>query len=211
MGHVLYRLFPIGFVAGFVGGGILWFLGDPELGKKLILIGAICGLSAGITGVMMTQYKFLFSIAWFVLLGVMIARVTIWKELKPDSLETSALIMAIDKNWNLLLIGLIGYVVMYIITWGQRVDQAQVLRTSRPVYPEFPYERVPPPAQLPATGETIAQPVAEAAPPRESMMQRRERHMRIRRLLQQDRDSEAVRLLRKGEYIVGDSVESEYE
>lgn len=213
MGLALYKVIPFGVIAGFGGGAVFYFLGDQELAKKLLLMGAIAGLSWGFIGVMMSQYKFLFSTIWCLVLGGMLARVTIWKDIKPDSIETSVLIKVIDQNWNLIVAGLIAYGVIYAITWGQRIDGTIQRRTSRPIYPTFPHERSAGGSEekAPATGETIVQPVVQAPPQRENLMQRRIRHMKIRRLLEQDRDAEAVQLLRRGEYIAGGDVESEYD
>jgi hypothetical protein len=211
MGLILYKVFiPIGVALGFGGGGLIWIMGDSALGKYLIFLGAVCGLSWGILGVMMSQYRWVFSVAWCIALCGMLARTTIWRDIKPNSVETVIILRTIDNHWNLLLTGLIAFMVMYVITWGQRIDIVQVRRrTAGPVYPvTSPHDNYTPPA--PATGEKLAQPVVEA-PRRESLMQRRARHLKIQSLLRQDRDIEARQLLRKGEYIVGDTVESDYD
>jgi hypothetical protein len=214
MGLFLYRVLPYGFLLGFGGGGLLWIMGRPDLGKPLVLFGAFVGLSVGFLGVMMSRYKMLFSIMWFIILLGMIARVTLWKDIQPNSPETSALIRLIDLNWGKLLMVLVGYILVYGITWGQSVEVMQWRRrpdTSRPIYPTFPYDQGAPSKQEPATGETIAQPVVASPPARESMMQRRERHLRIRRLLAQEREAEAIALMRPGEYFIDGEIETEYD
>ena len=201
MGHIIRRILAVGFVLGFGGGGLLWVLGDPAAGKSLILLGAILGLCWSFVGAMMSPIRVAFNIIWLIAFGYMIARSTIWKDIQPDSPESNAMFRILDANWEYIRIGVMAYVILYVITLGQSIMVTRVRRSvSRyPVYPSFEYEH--------EHGQPeSAQPAVEAPPQRESLMQRRQRHLKIRKLLRNDQDIEAAQLLRPGEYFDGDDV-----
>lgn len=208
MGHIIRRILAVGFVLGFGVGGLLWVLGDPATGQALLLLGAIFGVAWSFLGAMMSPFRIFLNIIWIVVFGYMIARSTVWKDIQPDSPETNMMFRILDFYWEYLRLYVIVYVILYALTWGQSIMFTQVQRARYPVYPTFAYEQEQPVA---ATGETIAQPAVEEPPVRENLMQRRGRHLKIRRLWEQDRDNEAVALLRPGENIVDGDVVSVYD